>query len=158
MAIYVFGYGALIHLKHIKELGKKERKSCPVMVTGLKRSLNVSGDRHLVYGVKDVKTASCNGLLFKVSPEELVNLVEREKLYTMKPLAKNRIEFAYNKTMEFKPDDQIICFYPQAKYVLTKKQLLAKPAETSAYVRRCKAGAGSLGADFLRDFIETTTT
>ena len=56
MAIYVFGYGALIHLKHIKELGKKERKSCPVMVTGLKRSLNVSGDRHLVYGVKDVKT------------------------------------------------------------------------------------------------------
>ena len=127
------------------------------MVTGLKRSLNVSGDRHLVYGVKDVKTASCNGLLFKVSPEELVNLVEREKLYTMKPLAKNRIEFAYNKTMAFKPDDQIICFYPQAKYVLTKKQLLAKPSETSAYVRRCKAGAGSLGSDFLRDFIETTT-
>lgn len=156
MAIYVFGYGALIHLKQVKELEEKERKSYPVMVTGLKRSLNVNGARHLVYGVKDVKTARCNGILFKVSPTELAKLIERERLYTMKTLAKTRIDFAYNERVQFKPGDRIICFYPQTKYVLNQTQLLGKETDASAYVRSCKAGARSLGVNFLRDFLETT--
>lgn len=151
MSIYVFGYGALLNLKPIKEI-ERSKKICPVMVTGLKRSLNVKGEKHLVFGVKNVKTSKCNGILFKVNETELAKLQQREKLYTMKPLAKERIVFAYGKCLSLKPADQIICFYPQASYVLTKKELLDEERPISAYVRNCKAGARAIGDTFFQDF------
>ena len=151
MSIYVFGYGALLNLKTIKEI-ERSKKICPVIVHGLKRSLNVNGAKQLVLGVKDVKTAVCNGILFKVSPAELAKLQEREKLYTMKTLAKSRIYFAYGKCVSFTSADQIICFYPQASYVLTKKELPTKDKE-SAYIRSCKAGARIIGDVFYQDFL-----
>jgi hypothetical protein len=155
MSVYVFGYGALLHLKNIKEIERSENKKiCPVIVQGLKRSLNVNG-KHLVLGVKDVKTAVCNGILFKVNENELAKLQQREKLYTMKTLAKARIEFAYKKCIQFSPTDQIICFYPQAKYVLKKSELLGKAA-TPTYLSQCKAGAAAISADFFNDFLVTT--
>ena len=127
------------------------------MVNGLKRSLNVHGKNHLVFGVKDVKTSHCNGILFKVSPQELASLEEREKLYTMKTLDKTRIEFPYKKTLQFKPADTIVCFYPQAKYVLTKKELTTKqPSKTQNYLRICETGAAAISADFYNDFLQTT--
>ena len=156
MSLYVFGYGALIHLHKIKEIERPEKKKiCPVMVKGLKRSLNVGGANHLVFGVKNVKTAVCNGILFKVNAAELAKLQEREKLYTMKTLAKERIDFAYGKCVSLKPIDQIICFYPQV--VLTKKQVLDKPV-SSAYISNCKAGARAIGEMFFQDFLDTTTS
>jgi len=151
MSIYVFGYGALLNLKPIKEI-ERSKKICPVMVTGLKRSLNVKGEKQLVFGVKNVKTSKCNGILFKVNETELAKLQQREKLYTMKPLAKERIVFAYGKCLSLKPADQIICFYPQASYVLTKKELLDEERPISAYVRNCKAGARAIGDTFFQDF------
>jgi hypothetical protein len=160
MATYVFGYGALIHLKTVKEF-TQPKKSWPVVINGLKRSLNVMGQRHLVFGVKDVKTAWCNGVLIKVSPAELVRLQEREKLYTMKTIDKNRVDFPYNKTLQFKPADQIVCFYPQAKYVLTKKELVAQQPlhmQSQHYVDNCKTGAAAVSTEFYEDFLETTTT
>jgi hypothetical protein len=162
MSVYVFGYGALIHLHKIKEIERPEKKKiCPVMVKGLKRSLNVGGANHLVFGVKDVKTAVCNGILFKVNAAELTKLQEREKLYTMKTLAKERIEFPYKnkKCVSLTAADQIICFYPQRTFVLTKKQLLIStlaPA-SSAYINNCKAGARAIGEMFFQDFLDTTT-
>ena len=156
MATYVFGYGSLINMQENKEL-TQPKKSWPVMVNGLKRSLNVHGKNHLVFGVKDVKTSHCNGILFKVSPQELASLEEREKLYTMKTLDKTRIEFPYKKTLQFKPADTIVCFYPQAKYVLTKKELTTKqPSKTQNYLRICETGAAAISADFYNDFLQTT--
>ena len=156
MATYVFGYGSLINMQENKEL-TLPKKSWPVMVNGLKRSLNVHGKNHLVFGVKDVKTSHCNGILFKVSPQELASLEEREKLYTMKTLDKTRIEFPYKKTLQFKPADTIVCFYPQAKYVLTKKELTTKqPSKTQNYLRICETGAAAISADFYNDFLQTT--
>ena len=158
MTIYVFGYGALLNLPLIKEL-TQPKKSWPVVINGLKRSLNVMGQKHLVFGVKDVKTAWCNGVLFKVTENELARLQEREKLYTMKTVDKQRVEFPYKKTLRFKPADQMVCFYPQAKYVLTKKELMAKkPLQSPDYLRICQTGAAAISADFYNDFIETTTT
>jgi hypothetical protein len=155
MSLYVFGYGALIHLHKIKEIDNKKKKICPVMVKGLKRSLNVGGVKHLVFGVKDVKTAVCNGILFKVNADELAKLQERERLYTIKSIAKERIDFAYGKCVSLKPTDQIICFYPQI--ILTKKQLIdSKLTPASAYIRNCKAGARAIGEMFFQDFLETT--
>lgn len=153
MSIYVFVYGALVNLKTIKEI-EGPKKICPVMVKGLKRSLNVNGKKHLVFGVKNVKTSNCNGILFKVNETELARLQQREKLYTIKTLAKERIIFAYGKCLSLKPADQIICFYPQVSYVLTKKQLLYVPttASESTYVRNCKAGARAIGDTFFQDF------
>lgn len=155
MSIYVFGYGALLNLKTIKEI-ERLKKICPVMVKGLKRSLNVTGEKHLVFGVKDVKTSSCNGILFKVNETELAKLQQREKLYTMKTLAKERIDFAYGKCLSLNPNDQIICFYPQAKYILTKKELVTS-LQSQHYLRKCQTGATAMGLDFYKDFMQTTT-
>jgi hypothetical protein len=156
MTIYVFGYGSLINMQENKEL-TLPKKTWPVMVNGLKRSLNVHGKNHLVFGVKDVKSSHCNGILFKVNPEELARLQEREKLYTIKTLDKTRVEFPYKKIIQFKPADTIVCFYPQAKYVLTKKELVAKqPLKMQAYMRICQRGAAAISADFYNDFLTTT--
>jgi hypothetical protein len=158
MAIYVFGYGSLINMQENKEL-TLPRKSWPVVVNGLKRSLNVHGKNHLVFGVKDVKTSHCNGILFKVNAAELDRLQEREKLYTMKTLDKTRIDFPYKKKLKFKPADTIVCFYPQAKYVLTKKELAAKtssqPLKMHNYLRVCHTGAAAISDDFCNDFMQT---
>ena len=97
MTIYVFGYGSLINMQENKEL-TQPKKTWPVMINGLKRSLNVRGKNHLVFGVKDVKTSHCNGILFKVNAEELARLQEREKLYKMKTIDIKRVEFPYKNT------------------------------------------------------------
>ena len=154
MSLYVFGYGALLNTKEIKELNQP-KKGCPVSVEGLKRSLNVGGNKHRVFGVKDVPTAHCNGILIKVNATELASLKEREKLYTIKALAKDRIKFPYKKCIKFKPADQILCFYPEAKYILTKAKLAAKQMD-AAYVRGALTGAAAISAGFLQDFIDTT--
>lgn len=152
--MYLFGYGALVNLAEIKEFEKKKR-ACPVMVNGLKRSLNVSGQKHCVFGVKTAKSAKCNGLLIKINEMELVKLEQREKLYTLKPLAKERIDFAYGKCFQLKPKDQIFYFAPQANYVLTQKQM-ASCLHDQVYVRQCLAGAHAIGDDFFQDFLKTT--
>jgi len=153
--MYIFGYGALINPAEIKEFEKKKR-ACPVMVHDLKRSLNVSGQKHCVFGVKTVKSAKCNGLLIKVSEMELGKLEQREKLYTLKPLARERIDFVYGKCIQLKPTDQIFYFAPQTNYVVTKKQM-ASCVHDQVYVRKCLAGANAIGDDFFQDFLKTTT-
>lgn len=156
MTIYVFGYGSLINMQENREL-THPKKSWPVVINGLKRSLNVHGKNHLVFGVKDVKTSHCNGILFKVNAEELARLQEREKLYTLKTLDKKRVVFPYKKKILFKPDDEIVCFYPQAKYVLTKKELATKPSlQPQHYLHMCQTGAAAISTDFYNDFLETT--
>ena len=156
MSIYVFGYGSLLNMNNNIELSNtKNKKSCPVIIKGLKLSLNVMGKTHKLFGVKDVNTSSCNGILFKVNEKEIQNLIEREKLYTIKEITKNRILFDYKKSINFNPNDKIICFYPQHKYVLTKKQLLSHPL-SSKYLNSCIDGASSFGEDFSNDFIEMT--
>lgn len=153
MTIYVFGYGSLINMQENKEL-TQPKKSWPVMINGLKRSLNVQGKNHLVFGVKDVKTSNCNGILFKVNAEELSRLQEREMLYKMKTIDIKRVEFPYKKTLHFKAADQIVCFYPQAKYVLTKKELATK-TQPLHYLRKCQTGAEEIGQIFYKDFLAT---
>ena len=156
MSTYVFGYGSLINMEKNTELNNSiHKKICPVTVKGLKRSLNVNGKNHRVFGVKDVKTAFCNGLLFKVTDEELDNLIEREKLYTMKPLSKSRILFNYKKCVTFKPNDEVMCFYPMKKYVLTKTKLDTKPIDEN-YLQICIEGSSKINKQFLDDFVKTT--
>ena len=156
MTIYVFGYGSLINMELNKEL-TQPKKITPVMVKGLKRSLNVIGplNKQLVFGVKDVKTANCNGILIKVNLIELEKIQKREKLYTMKKLEQNRIVFHYNKSIKFNTYDEIICFYPQSKYVVPKTQLAAKPV-IMRYIDICAEGAKQISSEFYDDFIDTT--
>ena len=156
MTIYVFGYGSLINMELNKEL-TQPKKITPVMVKGLKRSLNVIGplNKQLVFGVKDVKTANCNGILIKVNLIELEKLQQREKLYTMKKLEKKRIDFYYNKSIKFNTYDEIICFYPQSKYVVPKTKLSSKPL-IPRYIDICTEGAKQISTEFYDDFIATT--
>ena len=71
--VYVFCYGELINLKRVKEINQP-KENWPVMINGLKRSLNVRGKNHLVFGIDDVNGEWCNGVLIKVSPDELRRL------------------------------------------------------------------------------------
>jgi hypothetical protein len=154
MPTYVFGFGSLINMKANKELDLTNKKICPVMVSGLKRMLNVSGplSKHRVFGVKNAKKQSCNGVLFAVSDQELASLVKREKLYEMKRLRPAQIHFPYTKDpFQLMADDQIICFYPQTQNRLPKNRLQTKPI-SNAYLTICLEGAVQFGPEFLRDF------
>jgi len=113
------------------------------------------GKNHKVFGIKDVKTSFCNGILFKVNEKDMEYLINRESLYTIKPIAKNRILFDYKKTINFKSNDKIITFYPDTKYVLTKKQLSLNPT-SSKYLNICIEGASLMCDDLLQDFTEMT--
>jgi hypothetical protein len=163
MDVYVFCYGELINLKKVKEVNHP-KKRWPVIINGLKRSLNIMGKKHLVFGIKDVKGEWCNGVLIKVSPTELNRLQKREKLYTLKIVDKTKIEFPYKKTLHLKPTDTIVSFYPKTDYVLTKKELTTKQdlttkqhLKTQKYIHICHTGATAISRDFYNDFIETTT-
>ncbi len=152
MSIYVFGYGSLINMKKNTQLNHP-KKICPVIITGLKRTLNVAGKSSRLFGVKNVKNkATCNGILFKVNETELSNLLRREKLYEMKELAQSRVQFVYNKCLTFKPADKIICFFPRPQYVLTKKMLATKPI-SATYSAICTEGAAKISEAFLTDFL-----
>lgn len=164
MSIYVFGYGSLINMRENKELSvKNKRKICPVMVSGLKRSFNVitssnTSAKYKVLGVKEStdKKKQCNGILIEITEsEELVKLIKREKNYTPRQLSPERLSFPYKKHLSLNKADQIICFYPQSKYTLKKKEaseLKIRPK----YLQICLAGARDFGEDFLKDFMETT--
>ena len=163
MSVYVFGYGALINLAKTQEIKIACRKKMyPVIVNGLKRSLHVLGGsvtQYKVFGVKDVKTANCNGILFKVTQKELAALIAREQLYTPKTLDPARISFAYKhallpKVLHFKPTDEIVCFYPQPKYVLPKKALAAYPIKPG-YLQNCLDGAAKFNMYFFEDFLSS---
>ena len=46
MSTYVFGYGSLINMNNNIELTNHlNKKSCPVIIKGAKRSLNVKGKK-----------------------------------------------------------------------------------------------------------------
>jgi hypothetical protein len=149
MPIYIFAYGALLDVY-------KNKRSWPVVLNGFKRTLNVQGQKHLVFGLKKSSTSTCNGLLLKVDEKELDQLVLREKLYTLKPLPKENLTFPYTpKPLKFEPTDELFYFAPEAKYVLTKKAAEEKPRPT-AYLNRCLKGAAAQGPAFLQDFLDST--
>jgi hypothetical protein len=148
MSTYIFAYGVLLDVY-------KNKWCWPVLVHGFKRTLNVQGQKHLVFGLKKSSTSMCNGLLLKVDKKELDQLVLREKLYTLKPLPKENLSFPYTpKTLHFHAHDEVFYFAPEAKYVLTKKAAEAKPRPT-AYLNRCLRGAAAHGPAFLEDFTES---
>jgi hypothetical protein len=143
----------------VKEL-TEPKKYCPVMINGLKRSLNINGKSHLVFGIETDNSARCNGVLIKVSHAELVRLKTREKLYTLKPLDKKRVGFPYQKRLQFNPADTIVYFSPQAEYVLTPTELLTKQSQTQKqtqnYTQIAQRGAAAISDTFLQDFLATT--
>ena len=149
MPIYIFAYGALLDLY-------KNKRCWPVLLNGFKRALNVQGQNHLVFGLKERSTGRCNGILLKVGKKELDQLVLREKLYSLKPLPKENLSFPYTpKPLHFHATDEVFYFCPQAKHVLTKKAAEEKP-RPAAYLNLCLQGAAAQGPAFLQDFIHTT--
>jgi hypothetical protein len=137
-----------------------KRKVVPVIVSGLKRQFNVSSHdgKYKVLGVKDTKDTKikCNGILIKLrSAEEMARLLNREKNYQPKWLDHKRISFDYKKQLPLNPADQIICFYPKAKYTLTKKAAEHLPIRPN-YLNICLEGAGEISDKFLQDFAEMT--
>ena len=156
MSVYVFGYGSLINKDELSEELHKKKRVTPVIVSGLKRSFNVSssGGKYKVLGVKDTNKTWCNGVLFKVNVKELEKLIERENKYIVKAIEQNRISFDYGKKVDFKKEDQVLCFYPKPLYILNKKKSTSRHIRPH-YETICLEGAAELGEDFLQDFSET---
>ena len=156
--VYVFCYGELINLKRVKEINQP-KENWPVMINGLKRSLNVRGKNHLVFGIDDVNGEWCNGVLIKVSQDELRRLKKREKLYKLKTLDKDKVKFPYKKILQFNPTDKIVYFSPKSNYVLTNNELAnnAQSFKAQHYLHLSQTGAAEIGPDFYNDFMRTTT-
>ena len=51
VTVYLFCYGELMNLKTVKEINQP-KQSWPVMINGLKRSLNVTGKNNIVFGIR----------------------------------------------------------------------------------------------------------
>ena len=140
--MWVFGYGSLINYNGIQY---------PVMISGLKRSWHVRGakQKQTYLGVED-SHYNCNGVLIKVSPQELDQLIKREEYYTMKLLTHDRIIFKYTKFIINKTD-LIYCFYsnsfnkPTLEYPINRK-----------YLNICIDGCYKYGDVFFKDFFYTT--
>ena len=159
MSIYVFGYGSLINKNELIKEMNKNKKVIPVIVKGLKRSFIVSskGGKYKVLGVRNSSSSKteCNGVLVKVNKEELAELIEREKNYSIKQIKKDRLSFPYGKEVELKKEDTIFCFYPEPLFKLTKTQSERIPIRPN-YLNICLEGAKALGEDFFNDFLKNT--
>ena len=142
MSTYIFGYGSLIATK---------KKKYPVVVTGLKRSFNVSVNKYKnrALGVKHATNSVCNGVLFKVYSKELEALIIREGNYIPKLLSPEQLDF------KLKTNDRVIFFQPMPKYILTKKQMDTIPI-TPGYLEICLSAASKISKEFAQDFIGTT--
>ena len=141
MSIWVFGYGSLINYN--------AQIKYPVIVNGLKRSWHVRGysQKQTYLGVEDNKDYHCNGVLIKVTPTELEDLVKREEYYIKKIITKDRIN------IDMSDNDIIYCFYstnfnfykPTSEYPIYKK-----------YIRECIRGCMKYGPEFFKYFCYTT--
>ncbi len=163
MTTYIFGYGSLINMKYNKELKSPlSRRTYPVIVENMQRQLNVYGAKHLVLGVRDKPHAKTNGILFKVTAEELQKLIRRESLYEPRPLAFARLTF-YNfikNEIQFEENDRILCFYPLLP-ILKKIYTPKNDKAMQKYIKICldgcmaiQAAHGEAHADiFVDDFV-----
>jgi hypothetical protein len=155
MSIFIFGYGALINPREIKQI-YPNKKIYPAKVEGLKRVFNVEtkDGRYKMLGVKKSHRHWCNGVLFTVNENELAKLIQREKHYTPELLNKDQI--IYKQSLpDFQPQDQIIYFLSKPPYRLTQKQADALPIKPG-YLNKCLSGAAAISEPFLQDFVETT--
>jgi hypothetical protein len=151
MSLYIFGYGSLINMTYNKELNNPlERTIYPVKSRNMERSWNVCGKTKTYMGVRNKKNFVINGILFKISEEELTKLINRETYYEPKIISFDRISF-YKDPLIFNCDDKIICFYskPNNNNICSPKDL--------SYLYMCLEGCLKISKAFTKDFIENTT-
>ena len=122
------------------------------MISGLKRSWHVQGTRQkqTYLGVEDMIQSKCNGVLIKVSEQELEQLIKREEYYTMKLLSHDRVIFKYTNFIIDKTD-LIYCFYSNS----VDKPSLEYPI-SNKYFKICIDGCYKYGDVFFKDFFYTT--
>ena len=150
MSLYIFGYGSLINMTNNTEIDNpSERCIYPVIVEHMERSWNVCGKSQRYLGVKNRKHYKTNGILFKISEEELKKIIKRETYYEPKQIPNHRIQ-AYDKSIRITSNDVIICFYPIITYHI------CKPIKLS-YLYMCLKGCLKISKSFTKDFIEMTT-
>jgi len=160
IACYIFGYGSLINMEYnTAELTDAiSRPVWPIMVKGLQRTKNVllKDKKHVVFGVKDHLTKSCNGILFPVNKDEFTRLLIREGLYEPVLLNANRILTKYGAASQynfvFNPAMKIYCFYPKEKVLTTNKKLPFLPG----YLKICSDGCRRISDQFYKDFVTKT--
>lgn len=156
MANYIFGYGSLINMAlNATELkNTAQRQFWPVLVTDLQRSFNMQGTNYTALNVKNVKGSKCNGIIFKVNNKELELLKIREAQYTLKPIAKSRLNFIYGGQTPLLPADTVFCFYAHAAAPRINK---ATCFLNKNYVKICLDGCAKISAVFLADFVLMTS-
>jgi hypothetical protein len=151
MSLYIFGYGSLINMTYNTEINNpSDRTVYPVICKDMERSWNVCGKTKKYFGVQNKKNFITNGILFKVSEEELVKLINRETYYEPKIISFDRITF-YKDPIIFNRDDKIICFYTNKN-----NNNICSPKDLS-YLYICLEGCLKISKSFTKDFIENST-
>jgi hypothetical protein len=159
MNTFIFGYGSLINMPTNTELlNPNSRNFYPVIVKNIKRDLNVCGLNKTYFGVEDSKYSEekTNGILFKVSDEELKKLEIREEYYFLGEINLDRIIFYDIKTQFYdynsRENTKVLCFYSKPEHIDNScKQEISKK-----YIYKCLRGCLNIGIDFTIDFIQMT--
>ena len=157
IACYIFGYGSLINMAYnTAELKDAiSRPVWPIMVKGLQRTKNVllKDKKHVVFGVKDHLTQSCNGILFPVTAVEFTRLRIREGLYEPIELPADRILTKYGPASQYNfvlnANLKIYCFYPKEKALTTSNKLPFLPG----YLKICYDGCRRISDQFYKNFV-----
>ncbi|WP_109098537.1 gamma-glutamylcyclotransferase family protein [Aquimarina sp. AU58] len=97
---YIFGYGSLIESESRLRTTPNAKDVYPVIVSGLKRGWFArTGGNSLsttfLGCIKDSKSI-VNGVIYKVSEEEIKNIDSREKGYSRELLDKDKIKFLFD--------------------------------------------------------------
>ena len=154
MSKYVFGYGSLINMNENSELeNNMHREINPVKVMGLQRKWNIHGDDQTFLGIIENEESWCNGILFRVSDQDLKYLDLREKYYEKRNITKEQITF-YDKSIKFDQNDKIIYYHTNPIYSGSPSE--AFPIKNE-YKTICLTGCQNISHLFMSDFIISTS-
>lgn len=147
MSIYIFGYGSLMNSAS-RQLTGKTADAIPTTVHGFKRYWGKVDDSYILSPlVVDKGEGSVNGVLLKVSEEELAEFDIRERGY-------QRVQIAYNQLEHRHQLDQ------QDKVWVYIKDNPEPPCDLSpimqSYIDTVLAGCLEISEQFAHQFIQQT--
>lgn len=166
MKVYVFGYGSLVNLASAEKAIKRPVLSDNVILAtlngyqrdwsyfntifskNLKRNTNA-----LFLNLTSNDTAYCNGILIKVTKDELTNLKIREKNYACIDVTSSILAVTdANVNLSDSIIYSFICIDPMYKYTESEHFIMNK------YINLVTAGFLSFGESFYEEYVNTTFT
>jgi hypothetical protein len=129
MKLYIFGYGSLISHRGINGRGMKRKYKkedlLECTLSSYKREFNaVNRHSDKYFGITEDKNSQVCGVLFEVSPEDMIPFVKSEggdELYFFRDVTDN-IEFNFSGSIDYSTSKVITCVtkYPSKQGIVPK--------------------------------------